>query len=59
MHVQEILHSFEEFLQMSQNLFWSISSKYLTVSILGSYTYFSFFSLFIISYGLYSTIWSS
>ena len=47
------LHTFEAVLKIGQILFWSISSKYLTVSILGSYLFFCFF---IISYELYFCI---
>ena len=38
------LHTFEAMLKISRTLFWSIRSKYLTVSILGSYLCFCFFS---------------
>ena len=48
------LDTFEAVFKISQNLFWSISSKYLTVMVLGSYLFFSFF--FILSYELYFCI---
>ena len=48
------LHTFEAVLKISQTLFWSISSEYLTVSILGSYLFF--WGGFIISYELYFCI---
>ena len=37
------VHTFEAVLKISQKLCWSIGSKYLTVSIVGSYLFFCFF----------------
>ena len=42
------MHTFGAVLKVSLTLFWSISSKYSTVSILGSYLFF--WGSFIISY---------